>query len=99
MGLTLELSSLKLVNVSGHLGCFCVLAIVNSAAVNTGVYCLFELRFSQGIASEKLLCNTGSLAWCSVMTSRGGGREARRGGDTCIHVAAVRCEAETNTTL
>lgn len=37
MGLTLELCSLKLVNVSGHLGCFCVLAVVDSAAVNTGV--------------------------------------------------------------
>ena len=29
----------------GHLGCICVLAIVNSAAVNT---CLFELWFSKG---------------------------------------------------
>ena len=28
-------------SVYGHLGSFCVLAIVNSAAVNTGVVCIF----------------------------------------------------------
>ena len=36
-------------SVDGHLGCFHVLAVVNSAAVNVGVYVSFGVEFSPGI--------------------------------------------------
>ena len=33
-------------SVDGHFGCFHVLAIINSAAINIGMHCLFQLFFS-----------------------------------------------------
>ena len=56
------------------------------------------------MASRKLLCNTGSSSWCSVMAWRSGiwgsGRETQEGRNICILRADSRCcTAETNTTL
>ena len=35
-------------SVNGHLGCFYVLAIVNSAAMKNEIMCLFQFLFPQG---------------------------------------------------
>ena len=52
----------------------------------------------QQMVGEKLLCNTGSPVWCSVMmreAARDKRREAPEGRDTCT-VTADSCMAETN---
>ena len=39
-------------SVDGHLGCFHVLAIVNSAAMNTGVHVSFQIMFFSGVGLQ-----------------------------------------------
>ena len=51
--------------VNGHLGCFPVLAVVDSAAVNTGSLCLFGLRFSESICPVVWLLGH-SVAFLSI---------------------------------
>ena len=66
------------------------------------IYTLPVLCVKQS-TDEKLLYYTGSSAWHSVMTWKGGIRvleEAQEGGDICIIMADSCCSmAETNTTL
>ena len=59
-------------SADGHSGCFPVLALVNSAAVNTGKGCmyLFELQFCLGICRRvRLLDHMATLFFVFCRTS------------------------------
>ena len=50
-------------SVGGHSDCFCVLAVVNSASVNTGVHVSFQIRvFSDICPGVRLLGHMVALA-------------------------------------
>ena len=48
-------------SVNGHLGCFHVLAIVNSAAMNNGIYVSFSILVSSGYMPRSGIA--GSYGW------------------------------------
>ena len=48
--------------VKGHLGCFHVLAIVNSAAVNNGIHVSFSILVSSGYSPRSGIAR--SIAGC-----------------------------------
>ena len=48
-------------SVDGHLGCFQIVAIINSAAVNTGVYVSFLLRLILKLESNCCLVDKSCL--------------------------------------
>ena len=45
-------------SVDGHLGCFQVLAIVNSAAMNNGIHMSFSILISSGYMSRSGLAGS-----------------------------------------
>ena len=45
-------------SVDGHLGCFPVLAIVNSASVNNGIHVSFSILVSSGYMSRSGIAGT-----------------------------------------
>ena len=87
-------------SADGHLGCFCVLAIVYSAVMNIGTETSILSRVKQ-ITSPGWMHETSTQGWCTGKTQRDGmGREAGGGigmGNTCKSMADS-CQCMTKTT-
>ena len=54
--------------VDGHLGCFYVLAIINSAAVNNGIHVSLSLLVSSGYMPRNVIAGSygGFIPSCSI---------------------------------
>ena len=50
-------------SVDGHLGCFHVVAIVNSAEINIGVHVSFQIMFFSGFMEKEMATHSSILAW------------------------------------
>ena len=53
-------------SVDGHLGCFRVLPIVNSAAMNNGIHVSFSILVSSGYVPRSDIC-PGYMLGCMVV--------------------------------
>ena len=79
-------------SADGHVGCFYILAIINSAAKNIGVYVSLSILVSSVCMPVQVQCMIlDAWGWCTGMTQRDGmGREVGGGfrmGNMCTPVA------------